>query len=83
MEEVMNLRDALLCIDCDEVFTTEGLACNPRCPRCGSSVFAPLAGWVQTWTAYDKSSETNSLSHYGASTKKQRMEIVHPAPIAA
>ena len=51
----MNLRDALLCIDCDEVFATEGFTCNPRCPSCGSSVFAPLAGWIQTWTAFEKS----------------------------
>jgi len=79
----MNLRDALLCIDCDEVFATEGFTCNPRCPSCGSSVFAPLAGWIQTRTAFGKSGETNRVTRYGASTRNRRVEIVHPTPIAA
>jgi len=76
----MNLRDALLCIDCDEVFAAEGSPCNPRCPSCGSPVFAPLAGWIQTWTAFD---ETGSVTRYGASTRNRRVETVHPVPIAA
>lgn len=79
----MNLRDALLCIDCDEVFAAEGSTCNPRCPSCGSSVFAPLAGWIQTWTAFDTSGETGVVRRYGASTRTRRVEIVHPTPIAA
>ncbi|MGA2107696.1 MAG: hypothetical protein ABSH25_08625 [Syntrophorhabdales bacterium] len=44
----MNLRDAVLCIDCDKVFTIEGSPCNPRCPRCASSVLMPLSAWVQS-----------------------------------
>ena len=79
----MNLRDALLCIDCDEVFATEGFTCNPRCPSCGSSVFAPLAGWIQTWTAFERSCETNTVTRYGAFARNRRVEIVHPTPIAA
>ena len=80
----MKLKDTLLCIDCDEVFAAEGHTCNPRCPSCGSSVFAPLACWVQTWTAFEKSEdETNRVTRYGASTEERRMEIIHPKPIAA
>ena len=79
----MNLTDALLCIDCDEVFAAEEFTCNPRCPSCGSSVFAPLAGWVQTWTAFEKSGETNGVTPFSASPKKWRIEVIRPASIAA
>ncbi len=80
----MKLKDTLLCIDCDEVFTAEGHTCNPRCPSCDSSVFAPLACWVQTWTAFEKSEdEPNRVTRHGTSTKERGMEIVHPKPIAA
>ncbi len=51
----MNLKDALLCIDCDEVFAVEGSSCSPRCPACASSIFAPLSTWVQTWGALERS----------------------------
>ncbi|MGD0663543.1 MAG: hypothetical protein ABSD38_36350 [Syntrophorhabdales bacterium] len=50
----MNLRDAVLCIDCDVVFTIEGSPCNPQCPRCASSVLMPLSAWARTWTAFDR-----------------------------
>ncbi len=80
----MNLKDALLCIDCDEVFTFEGSVCNPRCPSCASSIFVPLSGWVQTWTAYDSlKGETSTRTCADESKKRRRIEIVHIAPIAA
>jgi len=79
----MNLKDALLCIDCDEVFTPEGSTCNSRCPLCGSSVFAPLAGWVPTWTAFEKSGETDRVTPCGTSTKERVMEVIRPTSIAA
>ncbi len=82
-EETMNLRDALLCIDCDEVFGLEGYVCNPRCPSCGSPVFAPLSVWVQTWAAYEKSEETKKLKRRPTSAKKQAVELARPTPIAA
>jgi hypothetical protein len=78
----MNLKDALLCINCDEVFAAAGSHGNPRCPRCASSVFVPLSAWVQTWTALEKG-ETNRLMRGGASTERPRMEIVHSTTIAA
>jgi hypothetical protein len=78
----MNLKDALLCINCDEVFTAAGSAGNPRCPVCASSVFSPLSAWVQTWTALEKGG-TNRAMWGDASTKDPRLEIIHPTPIAA
>jgi len=32
---------ALVCADCDTVFSPQ-----PRCPRCSSSHFFPLATWL-------------------------------------
>ena len=73
----MNLKDALLCINCDEVFTAVGSACNPRCPSCASSVFAPLSAWVQTWAALENSQvEAKRVMRDGASTGRPRMEII-------
>jgi hypothetical protein len=43
----MRLANALLCIDCEEIFEPAehtGVAC----PKCGSRVFAPIAAWVAT-----------------------------------
>jgi len=70
----MNLKDAFLCIDCDEVFTISGSACNPRCPRCASSVCAPLSGWVQTREAFDRSTGGGA---------KPRLKLIHTATVAA
>jgi hypothetical protein len=42
----MRLANALLCIDCDEVFEPAGSIV--ACPKCGSAVFAPVAAWVPT-----------------------------------
>ncbi len=79
----MNLKHALLCIDCDEVFTAEASTCNPRCPTCGSSVYARLDGWVQTWTAFEKSLETIRRARHASSAKQQRMKIVPVRSVAA
>ncbi len=79
----MELKDALLCIDCDEVFAAEGLTCNTRCPSCGSSVYARLDGWVQTWTAFEKSLTTNRGTRHGLSVKQQKIKIVPPTSVAA
>ena len=79
----MKLTNALLCIDCDEVFTVEESSCNPRCPNCASSVFAPLSAWIQTWTANENAQvETNRITRDGASAKRPRLEIIHSTPIA-
>jgi hypothetical protein len=83
-EEIMKLKDVFLCIDCDEVFAIEGPPCNPRCPRCASSVFVPLSAWVQAWPAFEnEQAETNRIAQGGASTKRPRLEIVHSTTIAA
>jgi hypothetical protein len=80
----MNLKDALLCINCDEVFTAAGSACNPRCPSCASSIFVPLSAWVGTWTALDHAhGETSKIGQGSASTVRPRMEIVDSGAIAA
>ena len=79
----MNLRDALLCIDCDEVFSAEEHACNPRCPSCGSSVFAALACWVQTLTAIERSGDDNGVTRFGTAATRRGMEIVRSTSIAA
>ena len=80
----MNLKDAFLCIDCDEVFAIEGSPCNPRCPRCASSVFAPLCAWVRSWPALGHSQgETTRAMRSGASTERPWLEIVHSTHVAA
>jgi hypothetical protein len=80
----MKLKDALLCIDCDEVFTTEGSPCNPRCPSCASSAFAVLSAWVQTCAAFEKAQGgANGVTSDGASAKRPMMGIIRSTPIAA
>jgi hypothetical protein len=81
----MKLRDALLCIDCDELFTiSEGSVCNPRCPNCASSVFAPLSAWIETWAGRENQKrETDGVVRDGASARRPRMEIIHSRPAAA
>jgi DNA-directed RNA polymerase subunit RPC12/RpoP len=82
-EETMNLKNAFLCIDCDEVFAVEESSCNPRCPNCASSVFVPLSAWVQTWTTLEKlQGDTNRTTRDGASAKRLRLEIIHSTAIA-
>jgi len=78
----MNLKDALLCINCDEVFKAAGSRVNPRCPICASSVFAPLSAWVGTWTALEKDG-MNRLMRDGVPTERPRMKVVHATTIAA
>ena len=78
----MNLKDAFLCVDCDEVFTIVETPCNPRCPICASSVLAPLSSWVQTWAALEKG-QTAGVMEDDVSTKIARLEIIRSAPIAA
>jgi hypothetical protein len=34
---ITNLKDASLCIACDEVLAIEGSPCNPQCPSCTST----------------------------------------------
>jgi hypothetical protein len=82
----MKLRDALLCIDCDELFAISegGSVCNPRCPHCASSVFAPLSTWIETWAGRENPRrETDSVARDGASARRPRMEIIHSRPAAA
>ena len=75
----MDLRDAVLCIDCDTVFAIEGSPCNPRCPRCASSVLMPLSAWVGTWTAFERGAGDTE----GAPVRHGRIELVYPTPKAA
>ena len=45
----MRLKDAYLCVDCDEVFTLNR-ASGYKCPNCGSDSYGPLqrwTGWMQ------------------------------------
>ena len=80
----MNLKDALLCIDCDEVFTAEESPCNVRCPSCASSVFTRLSVWVQSWTAFENSQgKTHRVTCDGASPNRRGMEIIRSTSIAA
>ncbi len=78
----MNLKNAFLCIDCDEVFTIVGSPCNPRCPSCASSVFAPLSAWVQTWAALEKGG-MDRVTRDNGPTKRPSLEIIRSTPIAA
>jgi hypothetical protein len=80
----MHLKDALLCIDCDEVFTAEGSPCNPRCPKCASSVFSPLSAFLSTWVAFERSlGESNGAASEDVRAKRRKMEIVRSMLIAA
>ena len=46
----MKLKDAFLCVECDEIF--EGN--NVVCPSCMSRSTAPISGWITSWSAYDR-----------------------------
>jgi anaerobic ribonucleoside-triphosphate reductase len=46
----MKLKDARLCIDCDEVYEAEGLsAC---CPSCKSESFSLITRWLPSVDAF-------------------------------
>jgi len=84
MEETLNLKDALICIDCEEVFIVQGSRCNPRCPSCASSVCVPLSSWIGTGTSLDHGAdEAHMAAQNDTPARRRRMEIVHPTPIAA
>ncbi len=55
----MKLKDAYLCMECDEVFSVTGRT-NPSCPSCTSRSYAPLAAWVETQTHAEKKREKKS-----------------------
>lgn len=48
----MKLRDARLCINCDEVYEAEGI--YARCPSCGSESFALISRWVPTVADFER-----------------------------
>ncbi len=79
----MNLKDALLCLDCDEIFSTRTTSCNAQCPRCASSAFAPLSTWVQDWTTFAKTQDERDDAPQAASSRKHRIFLVRKAPAAA
>ena len=80
----MKLKEMFLCIDCDEVFTTEGSPCNPQCPTCASSVFMPLSAWVQTMTAFERGTgEAERVTHGDMTERRRRIALVHSAPATA
>jgi len=43
---VLDLSRAAICLeeDCQAVFIPVG--CNPKCPKCASGAFVPLAAWI-------------------------------------
>ena len=83
-EETLNLKDALICIDCEEVFIPQGSRCNPRCPACTSSVCVPLSSFIGTGNTLDHGAdEVRVAGQDDAPARRRRMEIVHSTPIAA
>ena len=83
-EETLNLKDALICIDCEEVFIPQGSRCNPRCPSCASSVCVPLSSWIGTGNSLGHGAgEAHGAAQDDAPARRWRMEIVHSTPIAA
>jgi hypothetical protein len=83
-EEIMKLKKMFLCIDCDEVFTTEGSPCNPQCPTCASSVFMPLSVWIQTMTAFERGTgEAERVTCDYVAEKQGRIALVYSTPAAA
>ena len=80
----MKLKGMFLCIDCDEVFSTEGSPCNPRCPTCASSVVMPLSAWIQTMTASERGTgEAERVTHDDTTERRRRIALVHSTPAAA
>ena len=80
----MNLRNALLCIDCDEVFTIEESPGKFQCPSCASSVFMPISAWVQTWKAFEREKgNARRGTQDDVSIRRRKMEIIRSTSIAA
>jgi hypothetical protein len=80
----LNLKDALICIDCEEVFILQGSRCNPRCPACTSSVCVPVSAWIRTGNTLDHGvEEAHAAAQDDAPARWRRMEIVHSTPKAA
>jgi len=48
----MKLKDAFLCIDCDEIFVADKT--NPSCPSCCSRSYAPISGWITSQDLADR-----------------------------
>ena len=49
----MKVQDALLCLDCDSLFTAETHV-NICCPECLSRTFKPLSGWIPSQAMAEK-----------------------------
>jgi hypothetical protein len=42
---MMKLSDAILCMNCDEVFSKKEMGCS-RCPKCTSNAVKSLSLWI-------------------------------------
>ncbi|MEW5745249.1 MAG: hypothetical protein AB1805_07435 [Nitrospirota bacterium] len=49
----MKLRDARLCLDCEEVYQAEGVL-SATCPVCGSESVTLLCRWVPTMREFEQ-----------------------------
>ncbi len=47
----MKLRDARLCINCDEVY--EAIGAYGRCPACASEAFRLICEWIPTVAEFE------------------------------
>lgn len=44
---MLNLKNAIVCIDCEEIFSFLDMEpCYGKCPACASQVIFPLAKWI-------------------------------------
>lgn len=68
----MKLRDARLCINCDEVYDVVGEVYG-RCTACGSESFALISRWIPTVNQFERWLKERQGGDAGASAA--------PAPV--
>ncbi len=60
----MKLKDARLCIDCEEIYST-----GNQCPSCCSQAFILISNYIPTMAHFDKHNLTITINQ----TKKQEV----------
>lgn len=62
----MKLRDARLCINCDEVYEAQGV--YSRCPSCASESFRLICEWIPTVAEFERWVDERQGGEAAAST---------------
>ena len=70
----MRLKDAYLCVDCDEVFTLSRSS-GYKCPNCGEESFGSLERWMGRMDDTEVRREEKEMIYEGLDNVFGRIEL--------